>query len=63
MWGKENQNQRSEEGPTTNRKCTDVTFCLIFLAFWGATGFVALTSTANGDMTRVMRPWDGRKFI
>jgi len=60
MWGK---SQRSEDGPTTDRKCTDVAFCLVFLLFWGATGFVTVTSRAKGDMTRVMRPFDGSKFI
>lgn len=61
MWGKDTS--RSEDGPTTERKCTDIAFCLIFLLFWGATGFVAITAKAKGDMTRVMRPWDGSKSI
>lgn len=61
MWN--NKVQRSDDGPTSNRKCTDIAFLLAFLLFWGATGFIAVSSKAKGDLSRVMRPFDGGKLI
>lgn len=47
-----------ENGPTENRKCTDVICLLIFLLFWAATFFISATTYSKGKLDRVMRPVD-----
>jgi hypothetical protein len=60
-YGKEQveYDERMEDGPITERKTTDVLFCLTFLAFWAFSGFLFLSSKSNGDITKILRPSDG----
>jgi hypothetical protein len=50
--------ERLENGPIEDRGCTDVICCLLFLAFWGMTIFIAVVCFRKGDLDRVMRPVD-----
>lgn len=54
-----------ENGPTEDRKCTDVVCLLIFLLFWAATGFIAVSTYSRGTFDKVMRPVDyyGKKIF
>jgi hypothetical protein len=40
-------------GPAKNRKCRDVIFLILFLAFWVGMIVVAVTAFNNGDWTRL----------
>lgn len=50
--------EKLENGPTEDRKCTDVICLLFFLIFWAATLFIAVSSYTKGSLDKVMRPVD-----
>lgn len=45
-------------GPVSDRSCTDILCCLIFLAFIGFALFINVQSLFKGDITKVARPYD-----
>lgn len=48
--------------PVRKRGCTDILCLLIFLGFWGATGFFLFNLRSTGDFSKIMRPYDGGIF-
>jgi solute carrier family 44 protein 1 (choline transporter-like protein)/choline transporter-like protein 2/4/5 len=48
-----------KNGPLNNRKCTDVLFLLMFLAFTGLNLYVTKEATKNSDIDRLLSPVDG----
>jgi len=51
------------QGPTRDRKCTDVVCLIIFLAFIFAWAIVAFYAAAKGDINRVIYPTDSQGRI
>jgi solute carrier family 44 (choline transporter-like protein), member 2/4/5 len=47
------------DGPLEDRSCTDILFCIIFLAFLGGFGIVSLFGYQNGKPDRLLAPLDG----
>ena len=45
-------------GPMEDRSCTDLLCLLIWFAFMGGFGFVAMQGYKNGDPTRLAYPYD-----
>eukprot|EP00762_Andalucia_godoyi_P006425 ANDGO_02906.mRNA.1 Choline transporter-like protein 2 len=45
-------------GPVTDRRCTDIFFLLLFIAFWIGMIVVASISLAQGDPRRLYKPTD-----
>lgn len=57
----ENKLEISEElrhGPVSNRSCTDVICCLIFLGFLAFIVFINIHSFVKGDFSKIGRPYD-----
>jgi choline transporter-like protein 2/4/5 len=50
--------ERLENGPIEDRGITDIICCLLFIAFWVMTIFIAVVCFRKGDLDRVMRPVD-----
>ena len=46
------------DGPLEDRSCTDILFCLIFLAFLGGFGIVSVFGYQNGKPERLLAPLD-----
>ncbi len=46
------------DGPLEDRSCTDILFCVIFLAFLGGFGIVSLFGYQNGRPDRLLAPLD-----
>ena len=49
---------RVKDGPLEQRSCTDVLFCLIFLAFLGGVGVVSFFGYQHGQPARLLAPLD-----
>jgi len=49
---------RVANGPLEDRSCTDVLFCLIFLAFLVGFGIVSVIGFKNGQPQRLLAPLD-----
>lgn len=47
-----------ENGPLTDRRCTDILCIFIFLGFVAAATFVGIYAVENGDPMRIMTPYD-----
>jgi hypothetical protein len=41
-----------------NRRCTDLLFTILFLAFAGVCGYVCMEGFSNGDPTKLLSPVD-----
>ena len=46
------------DGPLEDRSCTDILFCIIFLAFLGGFGIVSFFGYQNGKPERLFAPLD-----
>jgi len=51
------------QGPTRDRKCTDVICLILFLVFIAAWAIVAFYAAVNGDINRVIYPTDSQGRI
>lgn len=49
---------RVKDGPLEQRSCTDVLFCLIFLAFLGGVGIISIFGYQHGKPERLLAPLD-----
>jgi len=45
-------------GPTTQRRCTDVFFLLLFIAFWCGMFAIFIKAVATGDLRQLYMPSD-----
>jgi hypothetical protein len=47
-----------ENGPLTQRGCTDILCCLIFILFTGLTIYITATAFSKGDPWKLAQPYD-----
>ena len=47
-----------QNGPVSDRSCTDCICCLVFVAFLVGMGFCAIYGFAKGDPVRLLTGWD-----
>jgi len=56
---RERRSVHLKKGPLEGRGCTDILCLIIFLAFWGAIGYIAFLGFKSGDPERLATPFDG----
>jgi hypothetical protein len=52
-----------QEGLVTDRKCTDVFFLIVFVAFIAAMGAIVVYSLTHGQIEKVLAPYDKFKHF
>ena len=56
--GQEINDPNLKSGPAENRGCTDILCCILFIAFLGAMGYIAMLGMANGKPTQLLDIYD-----
>lgn len=52
------ENKTSEKGITKDRSCTDILFCLIFVAFIAGMVALSIVGFKRGDPLKLLHPFD-----
>ena len=52
-----------DDGPVEDRSTTDILCCMMFIVFWVACLGVLGLAMAQGDYSKILRPYDGGNHL